>query len=738
MTATAVELNDISKLNPVSVQKVVVPRSVQEIQQAVASTSGPISIGGARCSMGGQPFCRDSLHLDMRELNGILAFSPESREISVQCGATWRQIQEHIDPHDLSVKIMQTYANFTVGGSLSVNVHGRYVGLGPLVQSVKSLLIVLVDGTVHEVSTTENPQLFFAAIGGYGGLGIIVEATLQLEGNFAVSRSTVRLKREDYLEFFNNRVGNNRDAIFHNADLYPPHYDTMTAVTWERTGQQVTVKRRLQDPQRRHLLQRFFMHDITSRKYGKWRREYLLDPLIYLRKKVHWKNYEASYDVAELQPISDDGGTFLLQEYFVPVATFDDFADRLKQILINYDANVVNISVRHATGDPGTYLAWAREDVFAFVLYHKQGNTPADANRTGAWTRELTSAAIECGGSYYLPYQNHATAEQFSRAYPRAGEFFALKRVLDPKSRLRNVLWDKYNPTESEEPERHGPSEFRNVLGNTHWADRLYRFLQVVFTLYESEKLFTLLDTAARRFTDDESIYKHVLAQLPQIRPKRQLTRHVLPAIRKQKQVLAGQTKSILRDAGIVNGYLEIGSTGFYVGELQKHLMLKPPLLVMDQQAPGYTPADIVKRGRVRQYGTFIDLDDYAPISSSAIGDSSLELVTCYIGLHHCPPDRLPAFLRSIARILKSGGVLVLREHDVGSREMAEFVSVIHSVFNAGTEETWEFNNREERHFNTLGFWVEAIERHGFIDMGNRICQDRDPTANTLLVFRRV
>ena len=51
----------------------------------------------------------------------------------------WCDIQRFVDPHDLSVAIMQTYANFTVGGSLSVNVHGRYVGQGPLILSVRAI-----------------------------------------------------------------------------------------------------------------------------------------------------------------------------------------------------------------------------------------------------------------------------------------------------------------------------------------------------------------------------------------------------------------------------------------------------------------------------------------------------------------------------------------------------------------------------------------------------------------------
>jgi hypothetical protein len=45
------------------------------------------------------------------------------------------------------------------------------------------------------------------------------------------------------------------------------------------------------------------------------------------------------------------------------------------------------------------------------------------------------------GGSYYLPYQILATEEQFEAAYPRAGEFFELKRRVDPFNKFRN-RWD--------------------------------------------------------------------------------------------------------------------------------------------------------------------------------------------------------------------------------------------------------------------------------------------------------
>ena len=128
----------------------------------------------------------------------------------------------------------------------------------------------------------------------------------------------------------------------------------------------------------------------------------------------------------------------------MPVARFDEFVPRMAEILGRHRVNAVNVSVRHAFADPGSLLAWAPEEVFAFVLYHKQRTRENAKARVAVWTRELIEAAIDCGGRYYLPYQPHARPDQFHRAYPRARELFALKRTLDPTFRFRNVLWDTY------------------------------------------------------------------------------------------------------------------------------------------------------------------------------------------------------------------------------------------------------------------------------------------------------
>jgi FAD/FMN-containing dehydrogenase len=61
----------------------------------------------------------------MRSFNKVTDLNIEEKKITVHAGITWRDIQDVIDPHNLSIQIMQTYSNLSVGGSLSVNCHGR-------------------------------------------------------------------------------------------------------------------------------------------------------------------------------------------------------------------------------------------------------------------------------------------------------------------------------------------------------------------------------------------------------------------------------------------------------------------------------------------------------------------------------------------------------------------------------------------------------------------------------------
>jgi FAD/FMN-containing dehydrogenase len=437
-------VNDVTKLNPIRVDQIVRPDSVNEIRKYVSEARGPVSIGGGRYSMGGQTASEGTLHIDMRSMNRVLELDVESKRIRVQAGITWRDIQEAIDPHDLSVRIMQTYSNFTVGGSLSVNVHGRYIGEGPLVRSVESIRVVLADGSLIDASPTKNSEIFFGAIGGYGGLGVIVEATLSLTKNEKIERTRQRMSVEEYPNYFRSKVRDDRNVIFQNADLYPPFFKTVNSVEWRRTEKPLTSEERLIPRDQKYVFQPRAIRALNHLPGGKILRSAVIDPLVTAKSAVVWRNHEASYDVAELEPPSREKTTFVLQEYFVPAGKLNEFIPRMRKVFKKHRVRVFNVSIRHALPDPGTLLAWAPEEVFALVIYYEQGTGERAKVRVADWTRELISEALAVKGSYYLPYQIHATPEQFHSAYPRAQEFFLLKKKLDPSNKFRNKLWDRY------------------------------------------------------------------------------------------------------------------------------------------------------------------------------------------------------------------------------------------------------------------------------------------------------
>ncbi len=437
-------VNDVTELNPIQVLGIVVPHTEEEIIEAVKNNNH-VSIGGGRNSMGGQTASERAVQIDMREYNKILDFSTTTKEITVQAGIRWRDIQDYIDPYNLSVKIMQTYSNFTVGGSLSVNVHGRYIGLGPIILSVKKFRIVLADGSVVVATPDEHTDIFYSAIGGMGGIGVITDVTLELADNINVERSREKVTTGEYWEYFKNNVRSNPDVLFHNGDMYPPEFENVSAVSWTKTEKPPTTESRLIPQAKDYWKERVAWVVMSEWPGGRWIRERLIDPFFYVGEApVHTRNYEASYDVAELEPKDRDGSTYVLQEYFVPVERFDEWVLKMKKVFNDNDVNVINVSIRHAFPDLGAKLAWARTESFAFVVYYKQDTDSAAVSEVEKWTRQMIDQVLSVGGTYYLPYQLHATDEQLLRAYPGLIEYFEIKKQYDPSNKFTNKLWDKY------------------------------------------------------------------------------------------------------------------------------------------------------------------------------------------------------------------------------------------------------------------------------------------------------
>src|SRR5467141_2055941 len=183
-----------------------------------------VSIAGARHSMGGHTFTPDGVVVDMLPLRAM-SLDDQQNLLHVQAGAKWEDVIPFLGVRGLSVSIMQSDSPFTVGGSLrplaqitlstgpgrlrgnivvqaekvvsigglSVNCHGWQNDRPPLASTVESFRLLLADGRIIRCSRTENSEIFSAALGGYGLLGIILDADLRVvpDARYRIERKLV-------------------------------------------------------------------------------------------------------------------------------------------------------------------------------------------------------------------------------------------------------------------------------------------------------------------------------------------------------------------------------------------------------------------------------------------------------------------------------------------------------------------------------------------------------------------
>ncbi|NQY42080.1 MAG: FAD-binding protein [Legionellales bacterium] len=136
-----------------------------------------ISIAGRRHSMGGQSLLDESYHISMLKINDVI-YNKKKNTVRIGAGATWKKVQNTLDKYGRSIKIMQSDNIFSVGGSISVNVHGWHPSSSPIGSTVVSMRVVDSKGKIINVSPRSNPKLFSAIIGGYGLFAIIYEIEL--------------------------------------------------------------------------------------------------------------------------------------------------------------------------------------------------------------------------------------------------------------------------------------------------------------------------------------------------------------------------------------------------------------------------------------------------------------------------------------------------------------------------------------------------------------------------------
>lgn len=454
-------INDASCLNRTPVYGVVEVRAVDDIRTALtfARKNGlKVSIAGVKHSMGGQAFARKALVLDMTRFNRM-SLDEKNKILTVQSGATWHDIQSFLHPR-FAVKAMQSTDIFTVGGSIAVNAHGMDHRAGSVGRTVRSMRVLLADGSIRTLSRTEHPRLFRLVVGGYGLFGVILDADIEVTEN-AVYRSERRII--GYKEFpavFNDEILPAREygLMYGHLSTAPQSFlDEMILYTYKEVGDSgagIPPLGEVSGVKLRRFVFNLSKHGPLAMRL-KWFAEKYVEPKLEscpVSRNQAMGEGEACL-VSRNQPMHDsvtylkndlEGETDILQEYFIPRSQFIAFVDGMRKVLEDNRANLLNASVRVVHREDN-FLNYAPADMFAIVLYLNQTTDREGHERMGTLTRDLIDLTADLGGRFFLPYQLHYTGEQLSRSYPEIQEFFEAKKQYDPTALFTNTFYEKYS-----------------------------------------------------------------------------------------------------------------------------------------------------------------------------------------------------------------------------------------------------------------------------------------------------
>ncbi|WP_053372244.1 FAD-binding oxidoreductase [Paenibacillus sp. FJAT-27812] len=446
-------VTDYSRLHPVKVQRVIQGKAEEQLAELVREAKDKgikISIAGQRHSQGGHTYYKDAIVVDMTSYNKVISVDPKAKRIVAQAGATWEDVQKAINPYGLSVRTMQSLNTFTIGGSISINAHGRDIRSGSLIKSVQSFRLLTADGSIRNVSRTENAELFPLALGGYGLFGIILEVTLALTDDEIYRESTVLMKLEDYRSYFQNTVLKYSDIRLHIARISVANDSYFT----EAFAKNYTIDRsllladhsKLKSNEKWVAPGKLMFH---LNRYTDWGKnlQWNLQKYFFVEQsdKIISRNNAmraASAFMENNEPTEND----LLQEYFIPVNQFDGFVTRLGAIVKQEDMNLLNITIRYVNKDEEAILSYAKQDMLALVCLFHAPLSKEGQQRMKQGVERIIEEVITYEGSYYLPYVAYPTIGQFRAVYPKQELFFSKKKQYDPDDVFMNYFYEQYGP----------------------------------------------------------------------------------------------------------------------------------------------------------------------------------------------------------------------------------------------------------------------------------------------------
>lgn len=422
-------------------------------------TGRTIGLRGAGNSYGDAAQNAENIVLDLRRMNRILDWDPETGRITVEPGVTlqqlWRYILEDGWWPAVSTGTMQT----SLGGCAAMNVHGKNAWkVGPIGDHIAQFDLMIPSGEILTCSRDQNSDIFHAAIGGFGMLGCFTSITLQTKRVYSgllevealashnlsemMGQFREHLPNADYVVGWIDGIASGRSlgrGQIHVAHYLPPGADPYPSQTLRLTYQDLpdtmfgVVPRSIM-----WLFMRPFFNNVGSRfvNMGKY----------YASRLGHGKKYRQPHaafhfllDYVPNWKKSYGPGGLIQYQPFIPADTAEAaFTELLHLCQRRGLPNYLTVLKRHR---PDPFLMTHGLDGYSLAMDFRV--TSARRPRLARLAAEMDEIVLAAGGRFYFA-KDSTLRPEVALAYlgqDTIAQFRALKQRCDPEGILQTNLW---------------------------------------------------------------------------------------------------------------------------------------------------------------------------------------------------------------------------------------------------------------------------------------------------------
>ncbi|MGH1539700.1 MAG: D-arabinono-1,4-lactone oxidase [Arenicella sp.] len=358
-----------------------------------------------RCAGSGHSFTpvalTNGLHLTLSNMNGVIGIDKEKRQVTAFAGTTINQLGKALKESELSMINQGDIDSQALAGAFSTGTHGTGLCLGNLASAIVGMKLVQPDGSIKVVDETTQDLLLASRVS-LGTLGVISEITLQVMDSYNLYE---RIWREDFeaaMEMHDELASKHRHFSFFWCPTEQSRHcyclpDTSSTSKTGRTSDVCEMK----------------IMDFTDR-----------EPF-----ETEFEKIAYSSDVYPITYVPN----FHELEYAVPVAQAKTAVREVRKLMLEeYPDCIYPIEYRFTAGDGAWMSPFYEQDSVTISVSGEPGKDYwAYLNAVDRILRSYDSRP-HWGKLHFL------TGEDVTNIYPKAGDFRALRRNLDPEGFFLN------------------------------------------------------------------------------------------------------------------------------------------------------------------------------------------------------------------------------------------------------------------------------------------------------------